>query len=289
MTSFAKSVSLEGRVALITGGATGIGLMIAKTMKEQGAKVYIVGRRADKLKEAGDQFGLETLQMDVTDKLSIQNAVNHVQEKEGKLDILVNNAGHPGKPLPFMVEPPSSDKDYRGLGKEIFNATDFAEIEKLFSLNYTSGLLVTNAFLELLILGAEKRGKGEYSSVLNISSNAAGLTVTYGGTYAYSASKAGVEHLTKALALTYAQRRIPVRVNAITPGLFPSEISFPDTTILDQFAQNPIPGYVAPAPVLRSGRPEELAVLAVFLTSKAGDYTNGSVMTVDGGSLLVNP
>ncbi|KAH8814441.1 NAD-binding protein [Flagelloscypha sp. PMI_526] len=259
------------------------------TLKEQGAKVYIVGRRANKLKEAGDQFGLETLQMDVTDKLSIQNAVNHIQEKEGKLDILVNNAGHPGKPLPFMVEPPSLEKDYHDLGKDIFDTIDFAETEKLFTLNYTSSLLVTNAFLGLLILGAEKRGKGEYSSVLNISSNAAGRAVTYGGTYAYSAAKAGLEHLTKALALTYAQRRIPVRVNAITPGLFPSEISFTDTTILDQFAQNPIPGYVAPAPVLRGGRPEELAVLAVFLTSKAGDYTNGSVMIVDGGSVLVNP
>ncbi|KAH8814438.1 short-chain dehydrogenase [Flagelloscypha sp. PMI_526] len=289
MSSFAKSVSLEGRVALITGGATGIGLMIAKTMKEQGAKVYIVGRRASKLEEAGNQFGLETLQMDVTDKLSIQNAVNMIQEKEGKLDILVNNAGHPGKALPFLVEAPSSDKDYRDLGKNIFDTIDFAETGEVFSLNYTSSLLVTNAFLELLILGAEKRGQGEYSSVLNLSSNAARLAVTYGGTWSYSAAKAGLEHLTKALALTYAQRRIPVRVNAITAGLFPSEFAFPDSTILDQFAQDPIPGYVAPAPILRGGRPEELAALAVFLTSKAGDFTNGSIMIVDGGLVLVNP
>ncbi|KAH8824871.1 hypothetical protein DL96DRAFT_148070 [Flagelloscypha sp. PMI_526] len=285
--SIASNTNLNGRIALITGGGTGIGLLAARAFLENGAeKVYITGRREDVLKKAIEQYGpkIESIQMDISDKESIRRAVEHVQLKDGRLDVLYNNAGigGPGNPIVVDTSPSGLESTKTTLGTTLFEDFDFQEWAELFNANISSNFAVTNAFLDLLVAGAEHRGEGEMSSVIMCSSVGARTTLALGGSYAYQLSKCCIDQMTKTLAFLYAQRGIPVRVNVVVPGLFPSEMtkSLPVTGVL--------PGYLHANSAGRIGRPAEITSILVWLASRAADYTNGADFLVDGGHWLMN-
>ncbi|EPQ53406.1 NAD P-binding protein [Gloeophyllum trabeum ATCC 11539] len=287
-----KLTDLTGRVALVTGGGTGIGNLIARGLAANGAKVYITGRRKDVLEKAAAQAQSQGLQviplpLDVTDKDSIRAGVTTLKEKEGKLHILVNNAGAAGPVSMFAANPSAPErKDTETFGRALFEHQTFEQWKDLYQLNVASAFFVTSAFLGLLENGAHDVGEGETSSVVNISSGLASTHLNI-GMYCYGVTKAALNHLTGSLATEYTLLKIPVRVNAIAAGYFISEATPPE---LEHLVRSGLamPGTVSPAPTKRPGKEEEMTMAVLSLVASA-NYINGQVVTVDGGFSLVNP
>jgi NAD(P)-dependent dehydrogenase (short-subunit alcohol dehydrogenase family) len=245
--------SLQGRVALVTGGSRGIGRMIAEGFLTQGAKVYISARKA----AACDQTAAElsalgtciSLPADVSTVEGARALAAAVAQREEHLDILVNNAGAAwGAPL---AEFPESGWD------------------KVVDLNMKAPFFLTQALLPLLARGAQR----QMAKVINIAS-IDGVSVNPWETYSYQASKAGLIHLTRRMALALAKQHIGV--SAIAPGAFASEMNREARDHADQVA--------AHVPAGRVGTTEDMAGAAIYLASRAGDYVVGSTLIVDGGA-----
>jgi NAD(P)-dependent dehydrogenase (short-subunit alcohol dehydrogenase family) len=245
---------LSGKTAVVTGGTRGIGLMIARGLLEAGARVYISSRKADACAAAEaelQQYGTVTaFPADLSSEEECVRLAGAVGEREQTLNVLVNNAGATwGAPI------------------EEFPA---AAWDKVLDLNLKSPFFLTRAFLPLL----EAAGThDDPARVINIGS-IDGLHVPSLPTYAYSASKAGLHHLTRVLARELGPRRITV--NAVAPGPFESKMM---AATLRSFAD----AIAAAAPLRRIGRPDDMAGVAVYLASRAGAYVTGAVIPVDGG------
>ena len=244
--------SLEGRSALVTGGSRGIGRMIAEGFLRAGARVYISARKA----EACDATARElsaigpcvSLPADVSTLAGIQQLVAAYQQHEPSLDILVNNAGAAwGAPY---AEFPESGWD------------------KVADLNMKTPFFLTQALTPMLKAAATDH----LAKVIHIAS-IDGISVNPWETYSYAASKAGLIHLTKRMALKLAPERIIV--SAIAPGPFASE--------MNQSARDHADEVAARTPAGRIGTPEDMAGAAIYLASRAGDYVVGSTLAVDGG------
>ncbi|KAK0245145.1 hypothetical protein EDD85DRAFT_7193 [Armillaria nabsnona] len=281
--NMATVMSLDGRVGLVTGGGTGIGFAIAKAFAANGAKVYITGRRLDVLKEAaasvsGVSGSIIPLQMDVTEEESLKAGAQHIEGIDGKLDILVNNAGFAGS----LRDPDFIAKKYAAANP--FEPETVQNWADIFALNSIAPFFVVRAFQSLLIKGAHSRPQGT-SSVINISSAEAKLNAS--GPFlslAYGPTKSALEKLTLVLGTSFAGRDIPIRVNALEPGVFASQLTSPE--VLEALKTKPVPGMVAPIPARRHGTDAEMGMTAVYLA--ASDYTNGAILNVDGGITLVN-
>jgi len=248
--------SLEGKTALVTGGSRGIGLAVATEFLNAGARVIVCARREAELAEAASQLGangeLTTLVADLSTRLGVEKLAADVADQTGALDILVNNAGTTwGAPI-----------------------DDFPEQgwDKVVTLNLKSLFELTVACLPLLRAAAEADSPAR---VINIGS-IDGINTPVLENYAYSASKAGVHQLTRHLARRLAPEHI--LVNAIAPGMFPSKMTafISDNDAISETAN-------AMIPLRRMGRPEEIGGTAVYLASRAGGYTTGEVLVVDGG------
>ena len=246
-------VSLQGRVALVTGGSRGIGRMIAEGFLTQGAKVYISARKA----AACDQTAAElsalgtciSLPADVSTVEGARALAAAIAQREQHLDILVNNAGAAwGAPL---AEFPESGWD------------------KVVDLNMKAPFFLTQALLPLLVSGAQR----QMAKVINIAS-IDGVSVNPWETYSYQASKAGLIHLTRRMALALAKQHIGV--SAIAPGAFASE--------MNREARDHADVVAAHVPAGRVGTTEDMAGAAIYLASRAGDYVVGSTLIVDGGA-----
>ena len=244
--------SLEGRTALITGGSRGIGRMIAAGFLAQGARVYISARKT----EACDQAAAElsalgpcvSLPADVSTNEGIRRLVSSYLAHEPALDILVNNAGAAwGAPYD---EFPESGWD------------------KVVDLNLKAPFFLTQALTPLL----KKAATDHLAKVIHIAS-IDGVSVNPQETYSYAASKAGLIHLTRRMALKLAPERIVV--SAIAPGAFASTMNKDARDRGDEIAKR--------IPLGRIGTPEDMAGAAIFLASRAGDYVVGSTLIVDGG------
>ncbi|EJD07537.1 NAD-binding protein [Fomitiporia mediterranea MF3/22] len=270
-----KLSDLTGKVALITGGGTGIGFMMAKGLAANGAKVYITGRRFEVLQKAAEQ----NLQMDVTVKESILSIVQKIKESDGKLDVLINNAATDGPRLrtSFNSEDASQNQSISAYGRELFDIQSFEDWGSLAQTNVASYFFVTMAFLDLLV----------ETSIINITSGA-GQTKLPFGYYAYASLKAGTAHLTRLLATDLALKRAPIRVNAIAPGVFPSQLNHCSLEELEEYTKTPMV-CLQPIPLRRPGREHEIASLAVYLASPASSYLHGQEINIDGGLLIVNP
>jgi len=282
---------LSGRVALVTGGGTGIGLMNAQGLTACGAKVYIAGRRLDVLERVSaawdKQIGGEILplQMDVTDKESILKAKTYIEKKEGKLHILVNNAGQAGPTSPFLNDKEAPEnKTAESLGTALFNCQTFESWGNHSSVNLASIFFVTTAFLGLLAKGSQDI-EGYWSSVINITS-ISGLIKVAQNHFCYNSIKAAASHLTKLLSTEIAIKNIPIRVNAIAPGVYPSEMTKDEVTASDV---DEIGKGILPVPARRAGTGQEMAGTVVYLASRAGGYTHGQEIVIDGGYTCVNP
>jgi NAD(P)-dependent dehydrogenase (short-subunit alcohol dehydrogenase family) len=249
--------SVEGKTAVVTGGSRGIGLMIARGFVEGGARVYISSRKAEvcervaaELAEAGECVALPA---DLATEAACLELAGRVGEREGAVHVLVNNAGATwGATL----------EDYPA-----------AAWDKLLDLNLKAPFFLTRAMLPLLQAGASP---GDPARVINVGS-IDGLRVPPFPTYAYSASKAGLHHLTRVLAKELGPRGITV--NAIAPGPFESKMM---AETLRRFGDE----IAAAAPLGRIGRPEDMAGAALYLAGRAGAHVTGAVLPVDGGITL---
>jgi NAD(P)-dependent dehydrogenase (short-subunit alcohol dehydrogenase family) len=245
--------SLKGRTALITGGSRGIGRMIAEGFLAQGAKVYISARKAaacDQTAKELSAFGpCISLPGDVSTVEGAHALVAAYAKHEDALDILVNNAGAAwGAPYD---EFPESGWD------------------KVVDLNMKAPFFLTQALTPML----RKAATDHLAKVIHIAS-IDGLSVNPWETYSYAASKAGLIHLTRRMALRLAPDRIAV--SAIAPGAFASDMNKEARDNGDE-VKNRIPAG-------RIGTPEDMAGAAIFLASRAGDYVMGSTLVVDGGA-----
>ncbi|KAK7054493.1 hypothetical protein VNI00_003691 [Paramarasmius palmivorus] len=255
-----KLGDLTGKVAFVTGGGTGIGLMIAKAFTANGAKVYISGRREDVLQKVHEEFpSIHPIKMDVTSKADIEHALKNLEEREGKLHILVNNAGHSGPYYSLSGSSPANTPysstqaltDDRWSNLHFFKQYDFEDWASTFHINTTAPFFVTMGLLELLKNGAEESGTS--SSVIMISSAAGGCSKLSWNIPTYASSKAALERLTLSLASDFARNAVPIRVNAISPGPFPSQLTG-DSEALDEAMQlGPLPGGINPIPLRRGG------------------------------------
>lgn len=251
--------SLQGKVALVTGGSSGIGLMIARGFVEAGAKVYIASRKADELERAAKELSTAgpciALPADLSTEAGARALAAAFAAREPKLDILVNNAGaNWGAPLD---EYPDSAWD------------------KVLALNVKGVFNLTRACLPQLKAAGTADSPAR---VINIGS-IDGLRVPLLETFAYSSSKAAVHHLTRVLAIRFAPDHITV--NAVAPGPFESKMM---KVTLDRFQD----AIVNTCPLGRIGRADDMAGVAIYLASRAGAYVTGVVIPVDGG-ITVRP
>jgi len=245
--------SIEGKVALVTGGTRGIGLMIARGFVEAGARVYVASRGADacettakSLSEVGACVGLPA---DLSSEAGCNALAEEVASREGSLHVLVNNAGA-NWGAPFDQYPASG-------------------WDKVLDLNLKSPFYLTRALAPLLERSARP---GDPARVINIGS-IDGIQVPALETYAYSASKAGLHHLTRVLARRLAPK---VTVNAVAPGPFESKMMAATRERCGDAIR-------ASCPMGRIGEPEDMAGVALCLASRAGAYVTGAVIPVDGG------
>ncbi len=246
--------SVVGKSVVVTGGSRGIGLMIARGFVEAGAIVYISSRKADVCdRVAADLSRLGTcvsIPADLGTEAGVKHLAAEVTRREPALNVLVNNAGaNWGAPY---AEYPESAWD------------------KVFELNVKSIFFLTRELTPALEKGAQP---GNPARVINIGS-IDGIKPPLLETYAYSASKASVHHMTRVLARTLAPRGITV--NAVAPGPFESKMM---AVTLERFKD----AIVASCPLGRIGEPEDMAGITLYLASRAGAYVTGAVIPVDGG------
>ncbi|KAG9251255.1 uncharacterized protein F5Z01DRAFT_288502 [Emericellopsis atlantica] len=276
--------NVNGLVALVTGGGSGIGYMIAKALAHNGAaKVYIAGRRLPLLEKAAGELGpnVSPLQCDVTSKEELQRAAKTIADDAGYLNLLVCNSGIGGP----QVSPLTPETKLEDWADQNF-ALDFDDYVNTFKVNSAAVWYTTMAFLKLLDLGNQKGNVTQSSQVIVTSSIAAYNKKAPGG-WAYGQSKAAATLAVKQLSVALPQWNI--RANCIAPGLFPSEMSEP---IVKRYAgSSGTPGAVPTSmiPMGRMGSEEDMAGTLLYYASRAGAYTNGDVIVVDGGRLNTFP
>ncbi|PLB54218.1 short chain dehydrogenase/reductase family [Aspergillus steynii IBT 23096] len=274
--------NVKGKVALITGGGSGIGLMATQALAVNGAKVYITGRTGSKLDRVVELYGRDIpgqiipITADITDKQAVDQLVQEISQREEYLSILINNAGISSQTQ--TTEHEDADKLRQSLFEE---TTDVAEWDRVFRTNVTQLFLTTTAFLPLLQKGSEQE-RGWSSTVVNISS-ISGIVKVSQHHFAYNASKAAAIHLTKMLAHEVQSSKLRIRVNNIAPGVFPSEMTAGES---DEAQKNVIPKerYEQKVPAARPGKEEDMASTVLFTTTN--QYLNGQTVVVDGGYVL---
>ncbi|KAI0451257.1 hypothetical protein F5B21DRAFT_516876 [Xylaria acuta] len=270
----------KGRVALVTGGGSGIGLMITQTLVANGAKVYITGRTGERLERVVENYseGKDTIipiASDITSKDGIKKLVSEIESRESNgLHILVNNAGISGSTLETSAASAEEAK------KNLFDAesSTFEDWTDVYSTNVAQLFFTTTAFLPLLQKGSES-SPGWSSTVLNIGS-ISGLVKSAQHHPQYNASKAAVAFLTRMLANEITvENRLLVRVNAIAPGIFPSEMTAGGSGD-DQKSALPKEKYEEKIPAGRPGRDQDMAQAVLALV--CNQYVNAQVFVVDG-------
>ncbi len=249
------SFKLTGKVALVTGGRTGIGASLAHALAEAGAHVVIAARDLDGCRTAAAEIAAEggsasAQQLDVTDRKQIEALVQNVGAEFGAIDILVNNAGI------------CYHRDAVDVPDE--------EWHDVFDVN-VHGLWYCSQIVGRTMV---RRRTGV---IINIGSMSANIVNRPQFQPAYNASKAAVHHLTRSLAAEWAPHN--VRVNAIAPGYIATAMSPVDDPKFHRY-------WIEDTPMLRPGRPEELGPTVVYLASDASSFMTGAVIVVDGGYSL---
>ncbi len=246
--------SVQGKVAVVTGGGSGIGWMIAEGYAHAGVRVYIASRKKEELEAriseldgAGD---VSAIVADLSTEAGCNALGDEIESREGSLDILVNNAGaNWGAPYDEFPE---------------------SAWDRVLNVNVKGVFQLTRRLTPLLEKAASQE---DPSRVINIGS-IDGLTVPDLETFSYSASKAAVHHLTKVLAKKLARKKITV--NAVAPGPFQSRMM----RVTLERAGDAISDMV---PLRRIGTPEDMSGIAIFLASRASAYLTATVIPVDGG------
>lgn len=246
---------VDGKVALVTGGTSGIGRMIAQGFVAHGVRTYISGRDPDRAREAAAEIaGTEGFCVGLAAELGDADGpaalIAALAEQEDRLDCLVNNAG----------------TNARGS----LEAMDAASWDGVMDVNLRAPFLLVQQALPLLRAAASAAG---HAAVINIGS-IGGLHIPNWEAYPYGASKAALHHLTRALAKRLGPDQI--RVNAVAPGPFPSARIDTESDAM----RASIATYI---PIDRAGMAEDVQGACIFLASRAGAYVNGSTIALDGG------
>ncbi len=256
MPTINELFSLQGRVAIVTGGSRGLGEEIAEGLAEAGARLMLCARRDEWLvptvKELrGRGFTVESALCDVSKPPEVQSVVDKTLKAFGQIDILVNNAG-----ISWGDEPETMPLE---------------KWQKVIDVNLTGAFLFSQA-------AGREMLKRQYGRIINVAS-IAGLHASVNGPHyvGYASSKAGLIGLTRELAGTWGRQGI--RVNAIAPGFFPSRLT---EAVLPKAEA----GLKANCPIPRAGLAGELKGVAVFLASDASNYITGQVIVVDGGRTI---
>ncbi|CAF9914394.1 MAG: hypothetical protein GOMPHAMPRED_008150 [Gomphillus americanus] len=278
--------NVRGRVALITGGGSGIGLMAAQALAVNGAKVYITGRTLEKLDQVVKSHGqnitgeIIPLQADVTDKQSITKLVSELESREPQgLGILINNAGIAGPTHETEVD----NGQASSLKKHLFDNPEstFEAWSDVYRTNASSIFFLSTALLPLLQKHTENN-HGFSSTILNIAS-ISGSVKSAQHHFQYNASKAAALHITKLLAAEIAKNKIKIRVNAISPGVFPSEMTA-DESDDKQKSHIEKEKFEGKVPADRPGKDEDMGSAVLFAATN--QYLNGVEVVVDGGYII---
>lgn len=281
--------NVDGWVCVVTGGGTGIGLMIAQAFANNGAKVYITSRRQDVLEQTTKRWGSSLVHArgelipavcDVTSKDSVRQLVDEIGRNESQVDLLVNNAGI----SKTTSEVEKGEGSVKALAEELFNE-DPNHWEDIYKTNVIGPFFVSAAFLPLLHAASKK--SHHTGSIINISS-ISGITSSTQHHVNYNVSKAATIHLTTLLAQEFRRKAVRVRVNGIAPGIFPSEMTAGGS---DEYNKSQLPhgeefGRKKGIPADRPGREEDMAQAALMLA--CNQYAYGQTIALDGGYLLVN-
>jgi NAD(P)-dependent dehydrogenase (short-subunit alcohol dehydrogenase family) len=254
--ALASLFGLDGKVAVVTGGSRGIGFMIASGLVANGVRTYITARKAEacdaaaaELSEIGQCISLPA---DLATAEGLASFVSALTERESQIDILVNNAGAAwGAPLGEFPE----------LG-----------FDKVMDINVKAPFMLTQALLPQLEAGATAEDPARVIMIGSID----GIRVPVGDNYSYSASKAGIHMMARHMAAHLVRRNITI--NSIAPGPFESKmmayrLADPDSRKMVE----------ASVPRRRIGSPEDIAGTVIFLASRAGAFTTGAIVPVDGG------
>ena len=247
--------NLQGKAAIITGGATGIGRGIAEGLADAGADIVIAARRLDLCRQACQSIaarsGVKTLPVrcDITDPVGIDDLVNTVTAQFGQIDILVNNSGVGGSEKPILK---MDEKDW----------------DAVIDINLKGMFMLSKAVAARMVAGA-RGGK-----IINVAS--IGGLIGWPNMSAYCASKGGCLQVTKVMALEWA--RYNIQVNAILPGYFetPMNTDFFSSDVGQKVIQSSIP-------VRRIAQIDEIRGVAILLASEASGFMTGSAVVVDGG------
>ncbi len=252
-STIADLFSIDGKVAVVTGASSGLGVAFAQAFAEAGADVALGARRVERLAETAglvEAAGRRavTVATDVASPEACQALVDQAMETFGRVDVLVNNAGI-GTAVPATRETPE-------------------QFRQVIDVNLNGCYWMAQACGRVMKPG---------SSIINISS-VLGLTTAGLPQAAYAASKAGLIGLTRDLAQQWTGRK-GIRVNALAPGFFASEMT-------EQYPEGYLESQGPRIPVGRQGDPRELAASAVFLASAAAGYITGQTLAVDGGMTI---
>ncbi len=255
MNATAGLFRLDGRVAIVTGGAGGLGGPIVRGLAEAGAAVLVADRDADRAEATASDVRAAggdavALHVDVTDETSVEAMVRHATDRWGRLDILVATAG------------------YGSRGKTL--EYDRAKFDEVLTVNVTGTFLCCRAAGRVMLAA----GRGAIVNFASIAGFAG-----YPGNPAYIAAKGGVVQITRALAVEWAAQG--VRVNAVAPGVMAT------APVANQVAGEPAfyDAFRAKHPIGRFGEPHEMVGPILFLCSDAASYVTGHILAVDGGYL----
>lgn len=252
--------SLEGKVALVTGGAYGIGFAIAESYAKAGARIAFNCRSEGHLRQALADYKEKGIDAkgylcDVTDEEQVQKMLADIEKELGSVDILVNNAG-------IIKRIPMTE----------MKAEEFRQV---IDIDLTAPFIMAKAVLPAMI----KKGGGKIINICSMMSELGRETVS-----AYAAAKGGLKMLTKNIASEYGQYNI--QCNGIGPGYIATEQTAPLRELQEDGSRHPFDQFIlSKTPQARWGTPEDLMGPAVFLASAASDFVNGHILYVDGGIL----
>ena len=255
-----KSFSLEGKVALVTGAAYGIGFAMAEAYAKAGAKIAFNCRGQEHLETALANYKAKGIDAkgyicDVTDEEQVANMVADIEKELGTIDILVNNAG-------IIKRIPMTEMSA-------------AEFRQVIDIDLNAPFIVSKA----VIPGMIKKGHGKIINICSMMRELGRETVS-----AYAAAKGGLKMLTKNIASEYGEYNI--QCNGIGPGYIATPQTAPLREIQPDGSKHPFDQFIiSKTPAARWGNPEDLMGPAVFLASEASDFVNGQILYVDGGIL----
>jgi 3-oxoacyl-[acyl-carrier protein] reductase len=239
---------LQGRTAIVTGAARGIGLAIVERFVHEGARVVLLDRDGPAVQAAAKRLGDPAVAVvaDVTKTGDVEQAVRETHERFGRLDVVVNNAGITGRSYPIWE---LTDEDW----------------QEVLAVDLTSVFLMCRAAVRVMLV----QGSGRIVNIASIAGKEGNPTLV-----PYSTAKAGVIGLTKALAREVATRGIVV--NAVAPAVI-------ETGLLEQMTQSTVDLLISKIPMGRVGKPEEVAALVAWLASDECSFSTGAVYDLSGG------